>query len=93
MSMVIKTNMDALRTFNMMDTNRTQAYKHLEKVSTGMKVRNAQDDASAYSISERMRVRIRALEQAHSNTQNGSNMLKTAEGAVSTILDALRTLK
>ena len=93
MSMTIKTNMDAVRTFNMMDVNRTQAYKHLDKVSTGMKVRNAQDDASAYAISEKMRVRIRALEQAHSNTQNGSNMLKTAEGAVSSILDALRTLK
>ena len=93
MAVTIKTNMDAVRTLNMMDANRTQAYKHLNKVSTGMKVRNAQDDASAYAISERMRVRIRALEQAHSNTQNGSNMLKTAEGAVSSILDALRTLK
>ena len=93
MSMTIKTNMDAVRTFNMMDANRTRAYKHLEKVSTGMKVRNAQDDASAYAISEKMRVRIRALEQAHSNTQNGSNMIKTAEGAVSCILDSLRTLK
>lgn len=93
MSMTIKTNMDAVRSFNMMDANRTRAYKHLEKVSTGMKVRNAQDDASAYAISEKMRVRIRALEQAHSNTQNGSNMIKTAEGAVSCILDSLRTLK
>ena len=93
MSMVLKTNMDATRTLNQMTANHNMAQKYLGKVATGMKVRNAQDDASAYSISERMRVRIRALEQAHSNTQNGSNMMKTAEGAVSCILDALRTLK
>ena len=93
MSMVLKTNMDAVRTLNQMTSNHALAHKQLMKVSTGLKVRDAQDDASAYAISERMRVRIRALEQAHSNTQNGSNMMKTAEGAVSKIIDTLRTLK
>lgn len=93
MSMVIKTNMEATRTLNQMTANHALAHKHLMKVSTGLKVRNAQDDASAYAISENMRVKIRALEQAHSNTQNGSNMMKTAEGAVANIIDALRTLK
>ena len=93
MSMVLKTNMDATRTLNLMGKNQALAHNHLMKVSSGMKVRDAQDDAAAYAISEKMRVRIRALEQAHSNTQNGSNMMKTAEGAVSKIIDALRTLK
>ena len=93
MSMTVRTNMDALRTLNQMTTNHALAHKHLMKVSTGMKVRDAQDDASAYAISERMRVRIRALDQAHSNTQNGSNMMKTAEGAVSQIIETLKTLK
>ena len=93
MSMVVKNNMDAVRTLNLMSSNHALAHKHLMKVSSGMKVRDAQDDASAYAISERMRVRIRALEQAHSNTQNGSNMMKTAEGAVSQIIDTLKTLK
>ena len=93
MSMVIKTNMDAMRTLNLMTANQSAAQKYLEKVSTGMKIRNAQDDASAYAISEHMRVRIRALDQAHSNTQNGSNMLKTAETAVANIVDAIKTLK
>ena len=93
MSMVIRTNMEATRTLNQMTANHALAHKHLMKVSTGLKVRDAQDDASAYAISENMRVKIRALEQAHSNTQNGSNMMKTAEGAVANIIDALRTLK
>lgn len=85
--------MDAMRTFNLMETHRTQAYKHMEKISSGTKLISAADDASAYAISERMRVRIRALDQAHSNTEHGSNMLKTADDAVSTILAAMRTLK
>lgn len=93
MSMVIKTNMDAMRTLNQVTANNNMAQKHLGKVATGLKIRNAQDDASAYAISENMRVRIRALEQAHSNTQTGSNMLKTAETAVSNIVDAIKTLK
>ena len=93
MSMTIKHNMDAMRTLNQMTANHALAHKHLMKVSTGMKVRDAQDDASAYAISEHMRVRIRALDQAHSNTQNGSNMLKTAETAVANIVDAIKTLK
>ena len=93
MSAVIKTNMSALRTYNLLNANQSSAQKHMLKVSTGMKLNSAQDDASAYSISERMRVRIRALEQAHQNTQNGSSMIKTAEGAVSNILETLRTLK
>ena len=63
MSMILKTNMEATRTLNQMTANHSMAQKYLQKVSTGMKVRNAADDASAYSISERMRVRIRALEQ------------------------------
>ena len=74
MSMVIKTNMDAMRTLNQMTANHAMAQKYLGKVSTGMKIRNAQDDASAYSISERMRVAIRALEQDMQNVQNGSSL-------------------
>lgn len=93
MSMVLKNNIGAVRTLNLLKSNDTKAQKHMRKVSTGMKLNSAQDDASAFSISERMRVRIRALDQAWQNTQNGSAMLKTAEGAVSNILETLRTLK
>ena len=93
MSMVLKNNMGAVRTLNLLKSNDTNAQKHMQKVSTGMKLNSAQDNASAFSISERMRVRIRALDQAWQNTQNGSAMMRTAEGAVSNILETLRTLK
>jgi flagellin len=58
-----------------------------------MKINSAADDASGYAISERMRVQIRGLDQANSNTQNGSSMMKVAEGAVSSTVDILKTLK
>lgn len=65
----------------------------MTRVATGEKINSAQDDSSAYSISERMRGRIRSLEQAHRNTQNGSSMLRTAEGAVADILELVNMLK
>jgi flagellin len=58
-----------------------------------MKINGAADDASGYAISERMRVQIRGLDQANSNTQNGNAMMKVAEGAVSSTVDILKTLK
>jgi flagellin len=65
----------------------------LKKVSSGMKINSAADDASGYQISERMRVQIKSLDQANQNTQNGSALLKTAEGAVSSTVEILKTLK
>ena len=93
MSMVVKNNMPALSTLNTLNKNSSALAKSLAKVSSGMKVNSAQDDASGYAISERMRVQIRSLDQANSNTQNGSAMMKTAEGAVSSTVDILKTLK
>ena len=58
-----------------------------------MKINSAADDASGYAISERMRVQIRSLDQANQNTQNGSSMMKVAEGAVSSTVEILKTLK
>lgn len=93
MAMVVKNNMSAINTLNTLNTNSNALTKSLAKVSSGMKINGAADDASGYAISERMRVQIRGLDQANSNTQNGISMLKTAEGAVSSTVDILKTLK
>ena len=58
-----------------------------------MKINSAADDASGYAISEKMRVNIRSLNQANANAQNGSSMMKVAEGAVSSTVEILKTLK
>ena len=93
MSMVVKNNMSAISTLNTLNKNSSALSKSLAKVSSGMKINGAADDASGYAISERMRVQIRGLDQANSNTQNGSSMMKVAEGAVSSTVDILKTLK
>ena len=93
MAMVVKNNMSALSTLNTLNKNSSALSKSLQKVSSGMKINSAADDASGYAISERMRVQIRSLDQANSNAQNGGSMLKVAEGAVSSTVDILKTLK
>ena len=93
MAMVVKNNMSAISTLNTLNKNSSALSKSLQKVSSGMKINSAADDASGYAISERMRVQIRGLDQANSNTQNGSSMMKVAEGAVSSTVDILKTLK
>ncbi len=93
MAMVVKNNMAAVSTLNTLNRNSGALQKSLAKVSSGMKINSAQDDASGYAISERMRVQIRALDQANQNTQNASSLMKTAEGAVSSTVEILKTLK
>ena len=93
MAMVVKHNMTAINTLNTLNKNSSALSKSLQKVSSGMKINSAADDASGYAISERMRVQIRSLDQANQNTQNGSSMMKVAEGAVSSTVEILKTLK
>jgi len=93
MAMVVKNNMSAISTLNTLNKSSAALSKSLQKVSSGMKINGAADDASGYAISERMRVQIRSLDQANANTQNGSSMMKVAEGAVSSTVDILKTLK
>ncbi|MDY6267571.1 MAG: flagellin, partial [Selenomonadaceae bacterium] len=93
MSMVVKNNMSAVSTLNTLNKNSSALASSLKKVSSGMKINSAADDASGYAISESMRVQIRGLDQANQNTQNGTSMMKVAEGAVSSTVDILKTLK
>ncbi len=93
MSSIIKNNMPAQNTLNRLKKNSSKLSKSLEKVASGMKIRGAGDDASGYSIAERMQVQIRALDQATQNTQNATSLMKVAEGAVSSIAEILKTMK
>ena len=93
MAMVVKNNMSAVKTLGTLNKNSSALAKSLQKVSSGMKINSAADDASGYAISERMRVMVRSLDQADANTQNGVSLMKVAEGAVSSTVDILRTMK
>ncbi len=93
MAMTVRNNRSAVNTLNTLNKNDNEMAKSLKKISSGMKINGAGDDASAYSISERMRVQIRSLGQCENNTETGKSMLKTAERAVNEQVDMTKRLK
>ena len=93
MAMVIKNNAAAQAALGELKKNNDKIGKDLKKVASGMKINGAADDASGYSISERMRTQLRGLTQDNANAQNASSLLKTADGAISSTVDPLKTMK
>lgn len=93
MSMVLKNNTAAMWAMNELNRNDKNLSKSLKKVASGMKTNGAVDDASGWSISEGMRKQIRTLEQDKANVQNGSSLLKVADGAIEKTVELLRTMK
>lgn len=93
MAMTIMNNTSTMLTLGQLNKNISKAGKDLKKLSSGMKLNSAGDDASGYAISERMRVRIRGLDQDEQNVKNGKALLHVAEGGIQSIVDELRSLK
>ncbi len=73
-------------------TGRTQQ-KSLEKLSTGLRVNRASDDAAGLSVSENLRAQVRGLHQAGKNALDGINALQIAEGAMNTIAAMLQRMR
>ena len=65
----------------------------MEKLSSGLRINSAKDDAAGLSISEKMRGQIRGLEQASSNAQDGISLIQTAEGALNETHDILQRMR
>ena len=93
MSMKIANNAQARTARNSFNINKTKSEKSLDKLSSGLKIVRAADNSSAWAISERMRVLIRAFSQDHQNIQNDSSLVRTAERGIDQIVQNLRTLK
>ena len=93
MAMTIVNNPSAVMTLGELNKNLTKLGKQLSKVSNGQKIVGAGDGTADYSISERMRVMIRGLEQDKQNIQNGQALLKIAGGGIDNIVSELRALK
>lgn len=93
MAYVIEHNMAALQAYNTLNKNDKSLAKDLKKISTGMKINSAADGVSEYSIGEKMKTRLRALDQDIINVSNGDTMLEVALGGVDNIVSLLRGLK
>lgn len=91
--MVIYNNMAAMSALNESNRQNNKLSGSLKKLASGLKVRNAGDDASAYSISEKMRVQIRALNQCSANTSKGADITNVAEGAMQSQMELLTTIR
>ncbi|SHF25371.1 flagellin N-terminal helical domain-containing protein [Schwartzia succinivorans] len=93
MTMKVKNNTSATSTLNVLGRNQTELSKQLARLSSGMRINGAADDASSYAISERMRAQIRGVTQDLKNTQTARSLMNTAEGAVSSTVEILKTFK
>ena len=80
--MRINTNVNAMIATNQMTINTALAGNSMEKLSTGLRITKAGDDAAGLAVSEKMRAQIRGMEQAERNVQDGISMVQTAEGAL-----------
>lgn len=81
--MVINTNVSALNTLNQLNANSSATTDSLEKLSSGLKINSAADDAAGLAISQKMEAQINGLDTASDNSENGISMIQTAEGALS----------
>ena len=80
--MRVNTNMNAMLATNNMAKNTALAGNAMEKLSSGLRINKAGDDAAGLAISEKMRSQIRGMEQANRNVQDGVSMVQTQEGAL-----------
>lgn len=91
--MIINHNMGSVNANRMMSVNANNASKSMEKLSSGLRINKAGDDAAGLAISEKMRGQIRGLDQAGSNAQDGISLIQTAEGALNETTSILQRMR
>ncbi|WP_047475779.1 flagellin [Bacillus siamensis] len=80
--MRINHNIAALNTSRQLNAGSNSAAKNMEKLSSGLRINRAGDDAAGLAISEKMRSQIRGLDMASKNAQDGISLIQTSEGAL-----------
>ena len=91
--MRINHNISALNTYRQMGANQTAQSKNMEKLSSGLKINRAGDDAAGLAISEKMRGQIRGLDMAAKNSQDAISMIQTAEGSLNEVHSILQRMR
>lgn len=91
--MRINHNIAALNTYRQLSSASNAQGKSMEKLSSGLRINRAGDDAAGLAISEKMRGQIRGLDQASKNSQDGISMIQTAEGALNETHDILQRMR
>ena len=93
MSLQINTNVAALNAQRNLSSTNRQLGGLFEKLSSGLRVNRAADDAAGLAISEKMRAQVRGMRQGQRNAQDGISMLQTAEGALGEVHGILQRVR
>ncbi len=91
--MIINHNMSALFADRALSVNNFNVSKNMEKLSSGMRINRAGDDASGLAVSEKMRSQIRGLKRAEKNAQDGISFIQTTEGYLQETQDILQRMR
>jgi flagellin len=91
--MIINHNMSAMYANRTLGVTQADTAKNIEKLSSGMRINRAGDDASGLAVSEKLRSQIRGLNQAERNIQNGVSFIQTTEGYLQETQDILHRLR
>jgi len=91
--MIINHNMSALYANRQLGVTGTDVGKNIEKLSSGMRINRAGDDASGLAVSEKLRSQIRGLNQAERNIQNGVSFIQTTEGYLQETQDIMHRIR
>ena len=91
--MVINHNMSAMFAQRSQGVQDLKVQKSMEKLSSGLRINRAGDDASGLAVSEKMRAQIRGLNQASTNAQNGISFIQTTEGYLQETEDIIHRIR
>jgi flagellin len=93
MSLRINTNVEAFNAHRQLTATAMNLGRSMEKLSSGLRINRAADDAAGLAISEKMRAQIRGLAQATRNTQDGISLVQTAEGALNEVHSIIQRVR
>ena len=93
MAQVINTNVMSLNSQRVLMNSQSSMATSLERLSSGLRINRAKDDAAGLAISQRFTSQIRGLEQANRNANDGISLLQTAEGALDEVANMLQRMR
>jgi flagellin len=93
MPSTINTNVSSLNAQRNLDTSRNSLATSMQRLSSGLRVNSAKDDAAGLAIADRMNTQVRGIAVAIRNANDGISLAQTAEGALSTVTDALQRMR
>src|SRR4051794_29781680 len=93
MSLRINTNVEAFNAHRQLVGTQTMMSQSMEKLSSGLRINRAADDAAGLAISEKMRAQIKGIDRAHQNAMDGVSMVQTGEGALNEVHSILQRVR